>query len=402
MKEFELKNGIKSVYKQNPETPRIALTLSMSINDEEKWAGTYSLMSRLLLQGTEKYNNEQIAQLLDENGIEIIADMKQDYLRFRLLCLNEDFEKAIEILEDIVKNSNFVEFTKEREKMQGELTAELDSARIKVSDAFVKTAYEGHYYGHTYTRILEDIENITKDDIVNAYNNIINNGKKVIAVVGSIEEEKVLSLLTSTFEDLPNKNDVAKTFARPVLDRAKKVEVIKEDAQQAQIYQGWYAPTYKDEDYPVIMVINTILGSSGLSSRLFRELREKKGLAYTVRTSCEVKELAALFNIYIATEPSNIEISLAGFKEEIDKIKTIPVGEDELRNAKNNILGKHEFIIETNLQQASSMAYYGINDLPFGYFDTIAEKVKTVTSEQIMEVANKYFNENTVIAILHP
>ena len=402
MKEFELKNGIKSVYKLNPETPRIALTLNMSINDEEKYAGTHSLMSRLLMQGTEKYNNEQIAKLLDENGIEILTDMKQDYLRFRVLCLNEDFPKAIEILEDLIKNSTFVEFSKEREKMQGELTAELDSARIKVSDAFIKTAYEGHYYGHTFTNVLKDIDKITKEDVVNAYQKIINESKKVISIVGSVDENEVISMITGAFEDLPNNNEAAKTFAAPVLDKAKRVDVIKEDAQQAQIYQGWYAPVYNSKDYPVIAVINTILGSSGLSSRLFRELREKKGLAYTVRTSCEVKAKAGLFNIYIATEPSNIDTCLKGFKEEIEKIKTIPVEKDELKSAKNNIFGKHQFISETNLQQSSSMAYYGINGLPFDFFDKRAEEIKDVTSEQIMEVANKYFNENSVIAVLHP
>ena len=88
MREFELKNGIRAVYKKNSETPRIALTMNLSINDAEELAGTYSLMTRLLLQGTKKYNNEELAKILDENGIEIIADMKQDYLRFRLLCLN--------------------------------------------------------------------------------------------------------------------------------------------------------------------------------------------------------------------------------------------------------------------------------------------------------------------------
>lgn len=402
MREFELKNGIKSVYKLNPETPRIALTLNFSINDDEKLAGTYSLMSRLLMQGTEKYNNEQIATLLDENGIQIITDMKQDYLRFRVLCLNEDFPKAIELLEDLVKNSTFVEFDKEKEKMQGELMAELDSARLQISDAFVKTAYENHYYGHTFTNVLKDIDKITKEDVVSAYKTIMNTSKKVITVVGSIEDDQVISLVTSAFESLPNNNDAKKSFTKPVLDKPKKVEVIKKDAQQAQIYQGWFAPVYTEADYPVMMVINTILGSSGLSSRLFRELREKKGLAYTVRTSCESKELAGLFNIYIATEPSNIEISLQGFKEEIEKIKTILVGEEELKNAKNNIFGKHQFISETNFQQSTSMAYYGINGLPFDYFDTMAEKIKAVTSEQIMECANKYFNENSVVAILHP
>lgn len=402
MREFELKNGIRAVYKKNSETPRIALTMNLSINDAEELAGTYSLMTRLLLQGTKKYNNEELAKILDENGIEIIADMKQDYLRFRLLCLNEDFAKSIEILEDIIKNSTFAEFEKEKTKMKGELVAELDSARLKVSDAFVKTVYENHYYGHTYTNILECIDKITKEDVINYYKRIITSSRKVLAVVGSLEEETVVKLLNDNFDELPNTKDVTKTFEKPTLTESKKTEVIKEDAQQAQILQGWLIPTFKEEDYPVILVINTILGASGLSSRLFRELREKRGLAYTVRTACEIRELSSLFSIYIATEPSNIDTCLKGFKEEIEKIKKEPVSEEELKNAKNNIFGKHQFIVETNFQQSTSMAYYGINDLPFGYYETMHERIKNVTSEQVLECANKYFTDKTVIAILHP
>lgn len=402
MREFELNNGIKAVYKKNNETPRIAVTINFSINDEEKYAGTYSLMSRLLLQGTEKYTNEELAKVLDENGIELITDMKQDYLRFRMLCLNEDFSKAIELVEEIIKHSTFSEFEKEKMKMRGELVAELDSARLKVSDAFVKTIYEGHYYGHTYTNILEKLDEISKEDVVESYERIVNSGKKIIAVVGSLDEGEVINTVKTHFEDLPNNNNISKTYSTPLLTKAKKSEVIKDDAQQAQILKGWLIPPYTDEDYPVMLVINTILGASGLSSRLFRELREKRGLAYTVRTSCEVRELSSIFSIYIATEPSNIDTCLNGFTEEVDKIKKIPVSEEELRNAKNNIFGKHQFIVETNFQQATSLAYYGISGLPFNYYETIHEKIKDVTSAQVMECANKYFTDNNVIAILHP
>ena len=402
MRDFELKNGIRAVYKNNAETPRIALTLNMSINNAEKYAGTYSLMTRLLMQGTKKYNNEELAKTLDENGIELIIDMKQDYLRFRLLCLNEDFKKAVEIVTDIINNSSFVEFDKEKTKMFGELNAELDSARLKISDAFVKTVYENHYYGHTYTNILKDIEHITKDDVVNSYNNIIKTSRKVLSIVGSLDENDVISLMEDSFNNLPNTNEITKTYTKPELLETKYAEVVKPDAQQAQILQGWIVPTYTEKDYPVIVVMNTILGSSGLSSRLFRELREKKGLAYTVRSSCEIKELSALFSIYIATEPSNIETCLNGFKEEINKLKTIPVSEDELKDAKNNIAGKHQFIVETNFQQSTSMAFYGINGLPFNYYDSMQERIKNVTSEQIIECANKYFNEKYVVAVLHP
>jgi len=402
MREFNLKNNIKSVYKQNKNTPRMAFTLNVAINKPEKNAGTYSLMNRLLLQGTSKYSNLELAKILDENAIELYTEMKQDYLRFRFVCLNEDFKLAIEILDDIINNSTFVEFDKEKEKMRGELVADLDSARAKISDAFVKTIYENHYYGNTYTRMLEDLDNITKEDVVESYNNIIATGEKVVAIVGSNEFKDVLPLLNDTIGNLQNNSQEESSIEVPELNVAKRVDVIKEDANQAQIYQGWIVPNFKNEDYPALAVINTILGASGLSSRLFLELRDKKGLAYTVRTSCEAKSTCAVFSIYIATEPSNIDISLAGFKEEIDKIKTILVSEEELENAKSNIIGKQQFITETNSQQSTGLAYYGIMGLGFDFQSKVIDKVRAVTSDKILECANKYFTENSVVAVLHP
>ena len=402
MKEFKLNNNIESVYKQNKNTPRIAFTINIAINKSEKHAGTYSLMNRLLLQGTKKYSNTELAKILDENAIEFCTDMKQDYLRFRFLCLNEDFALAMEILDDIINNSTFVEFDKEKEKMRGEIIADLDSARVKVSDAFTKTIYENHFYGNTYTNMLEALDSITKEDVIESYKQILSEGKKVVAVVGSLEFDYVKELLEKTIGKLDNNNIKTNEIEKPQLLNAKRTDVIKEDANQAQILQGWIIPNFYSEDYPAIALINTILGASGLSSRLFLELRDKKGLAYTVRSSCETKAQCAVFSIYIATEPSNIDISLAGFKEEIDKIKNILVSDEELNNAKNNIIGKQQFITETNLQQSTTLAYYGIMGLGFDYQSKIVEKVKSVTPDQIKECANKYFTENSVIAVLHP
>lgn len=402
MKEFILKNNIKSVYKENPNTPRMAFSFNVAINNPEKLSGTYSLMNRLLLQGTKKYNNLELAKILDENAIELCTEMKQDYLRFRFVCLNEDFKLAVEILDDIIKNSTFDEFEKEKEKMRGEIVAELDSARTKISDAFVKTIYENHYYGNSYTLMLEALDKITKQDVIDSYNRILEEGTKALAIVGCLDFNEILPLLEDKIGSLPNNNTKTSSITKPELNTFKRVDVIKEDANQAQIFQGWIVPNFHHEDYPVLAVINTILGASGLSSRLFLELRDKKGLAYTVRTSCEAKAKSAIFSIYIATEPSNIDVSLAGFKEEIDKIKTIPVSEIELHNAKNNIIGKQQFITETNAQQAIALAYYEIMGLGFNHQEEVIEQIKSVTSEQILECANKYFTDNSVVAVLHP
>lgn len=402
MQEFELKNNIKAVYKQNRNTPRIGLSFNVLINEAEKLPGTYCLMSRLLLQGTKKRTSEQLANELDENAIEFSCDMKQDYLRFRFVCLNEDLTIAIEIMADVIKNSTFEEFDKEKIKMQGEIIAELDSAKTKALDNYYKTLFEGHFYGHTYTKILESIDKITKEDVIEVYRKIISTGKKVLSIVGDTDFTKIKELLNEHLGKIENANLQEKNIPTPKLNESKTVEIIKNDAQQAQIIQGWIMPTFDNEDYPALVILNVILGSAGLSSRLFLELRDKKGLAYHVRSTYEPNEKCANLSIYIATEPKNVQICLDGFKTEIGKLKEIPVPEEELQNAKNNIIGKQQFVTETNAQQANLLAYYGIMELGFDFQDEIIEKIKGVTSKQIQDCANKYFGDKSVVSILRP
>ena len=398
MKEFTLQNKIRACFKQNKNTPRTALALNFSIVKPEKYAGEYSLMNRLLLKGTKKYSSEELSAILDENAIELCTEMKSDYLRFRFVCLNEDLELALSVMSDIIQNSTFEEFEKEKEKMKGELLAELDSARVKVSDLFTRTIYKDHYYGHSYTEVLENIDKVTKDDVVNSYQEILSNSKKTLTLVGDVDE----SLLGKYLDSIAESNDVETEIESPKPLVQEYSELIKEDANQAQILQGWRVPTIGSNEYPALMLLNVILGASGLSSRLFRELREKKGLAYTVRTAYETHLKSAVFSIYIGTEPVNIETSINGFKEEIDKIKKIPVSEEELHNAKNNLIGKQQFMSETNSQQANLMAYYSIMGKPFGYRKELVELIKEVTPEDIQACANKYFTDDYVLSVLKP
>lgn len=402
MREFELTNGIKAVHKQNKNTPRTALCFNIAINKPEKSAGIYSLMNRLLLQGTKNRSSVELANELEENAIEISCDMKQDYLRFRLVCLNEDIELALEILNDIIDNTTFDDFEKEKIKLEGEIPAELDSARTRAMDNFVKTIFKNHFYGDTYTRVQENLQNIKKQDVIDAYREIMTTGKKVLAFVGDMDFDSAKELLNKTFGHIKNDQTSTPSIETPVLEKAETVEYIKEDANQSHIFQGWLVPSFNSAEYAPFIVLNTVLGSSGLSSRLFCELRDKKGLAYTVRSTYDTYRTIANFNIYIATEPKNIKTSLDGFKEEIQKIKDVLVPEEELHNAKNNYIGKLQFISETNSQQANQMAHYAIFDLGFGYREEVIEKVKKVTSEEVQNIAKKYLNDVSVVSILRP
>jgi len=398
----KLSNGIDFAYRQNKNTPRPTFCINFSICKDEKSMGIYAVMTQLLMQGTKNRSAEEIARELDLYAIDFSVDTKLDFLSFKFTCLNEDFSKALEIASDIILNSTFKEFEKEVQKLKGEITAKLDSPKAKITDAYYAKMFENHPYGHVSSKVLENLDNITKENVIDAYNTIIKTSKKVCSFVGDIEFEIVKNSLEKELSNIPISCEPESERPIPTLDEKKYTEVIKADANQAHILKGWITPTHSVQEYPALVLLNIILGSSGLSSRLFLELREKKGLAYVVRSQFEPLALCGNFSIYIATEPKNIQTSLDGFEEEIRKIKEIKVSEEELSNAKNNLIGKWEFLLETNAQQASSLASYGVYGLGWDYLEKLRERIEKVTPDDIMNAANKFFGEKSVTAILKP
>ena len=400
-KTIELENGIKVFYKQSKNTPRVSFCMNFLLNEEEKIPGLNALMTRLFMQGTTNRTAEQLAQELDENAIEMNVELKLDYLSFRFTCLNEDFAKAVEILEDIVKNTTFNDYEKEILKYKADILAALESPVSFVMDGFYKTIFENHPYGTTKTVILPHLDEITHEALVDTYSEIRSKSTKVVAVVGDTDIDKTFELIKSAFGGLERSLKEMSLFHKISLTETKKLEQVKENLNQAHIVKGWLVDGLNDFDYPALMLLNVILGASGLSSRLFCELRDKKGLAYVVRTSYETALSASNFYIYIATEPKNIEKALAGFKEEIDKIKTEKISQAELDSAKSNLIGKWAFSFETNQRQANLFAHYGIMNLGFDFIEKTKEKIHLVSVDDIYNCANRYFTEDScVISIL--
>ncbi len=399
----KLKNNIDYIYKFNENTPRMALCLNFSVNQPEKIPGIYTLMARLMLQGTKKYNSEELANEFEKYAIDFSCELFPNYLRVKFVCLNEDFSKAVELMDDILKNSTFEEFEKEKIKLQGEITAELDSPRTTAMDSYYRKMFENHYYGNSLVKILENIDSVKKEDIIEAYKYILNNSKKSLALVGTLSLEEIMPQIEATVGRLPIATSGNFLIERPVLNEVKTAENYRSDINQAHIIKGWLVPTYGEPDYPAIVLLNIILGACGLSSRLFQELRDKKGLAYVVRSSYETYKLAGNFMIYIATEPKNIDVSLNGFNEEIEKIKQFPVSEEELENAKTNVVGKYALLEETNIQQACSYAKYDVLGLGFNYSSTIKEQVQNVSADDILRCAKKYFaDDKYVLSVIKP
>lgn len=402
MKKTQLNNGITLISRVNKNTPRTAITFYLCPDKPEETPGVNALLNRLFLQGTQKRSAEEIAKETEENAIELYSEIKTDYIRFKGLCLNEDFDYMLELLEDIMLHSTLNSFDKEIIKMKGEIQAELDSPKTKAYDMFYRTLFENHPYGNTYTKILENIDNIEKKEVEQAYDEILKNSKKIISVAGDFEEEKLIQILEKHFGKMTNSDRYVCTTPSVEIKQDILKCIEKEDAKQAQILEGWIFPTYTDKEYATISVMNSILGSSGLSSRLFLELREKQGLAYTVRSMYEPRTKCASFCIYIGTEPKNIKTAIDGFKAEIEKIKNILVDEKELSDAKNNVIGKRGFYFETNALMSSVTGMYEAQGLGYNYEEKFIQEIQNVTAEDIQKCAKTYFSRPKVLTVLAP
>ncbi|MFA6990140.1 MAG: pitrilysin family protein [Candidatus Gastranaerophilaceae bacterium] len=400
---FKLSNGIKVILKENPNTPRIAINffINTGIKNEPK-AGIAALASRLLLQGTTSRTQEELSKEIDNYAINLTSDSKQDYSKINTVFLNEDLPKAIELFSDIINNSTFETFEKEMRKFKGEIGVELDSPKTKAIDNYVKNLYKGHPYGNSFTRVLEELENLTQEDTKNYYFSSLSPENIKITVVGDVDKNLIKTMLENNFGKIQPKTPSVIHLSQLKLDKTQTVKIEKDDAAQAQVIQGWIVPGILSEEYPALTILNTILGSSGLSSRLFVELRDKQGLAYVVRSSYDPLTLGGNFLVYIATEPKNIKTALDGFKTEIKKLQDTVVSEKELDSAKTNILGKRNFFHETNAQQAHYLGYYEVIGLGSSYDDEVIEKIKRVTADDVKNVAKKYLGENSVISLLAP
>ncbi len=402
MNKYILENGIEAIIKNNKNTPRTAFCLFFKLNRDEEKPGLYLLLTRLLLQGTKNRTAEELANELDEKALDFTFEKKADYIRFKLLFLNEDVQETFEILEDIIENTTFNDYEKEKIKIKGELESDLDSAKIQAQDEYYRTIFKNHPYGIGRKEIIEGIERITKADLINAFNELKYNLQKNISVIGDIDEQIITELMNKRLKSLKINETLDLRIESAPIEKERVSIIEKEDANQAQIFQGWLFPSIFSEEYPSIILLNTILGSSGLSSRLFLELREKQGLCYNVRSVYEPYLLSGNFFVYIGTEPKNIKTSLEGFKREIKKIMTEIISEEELENAKTNAIGKRSFYQETNLLEACLKGYYEFLGLGFDWEEKLIQKIKETTKEDILSIAEKYFSKPSALCILAP
>lgn len=403
---YKLSNGATLLYTPNTVNDIIAISIDAKGGQLiEKKSGTSKLTASAMMKGTKNYSSLELSQVLEDNGIKISPSTRADAFSISVLTTKDEYDKTLELLNEVVNNATFDDFEIEKVKSD-KLSAIKRSKDIPLQRAveeYRDLIYQNTPYSISSKVLEKNIPNITRDDIVEYYNNVFNPKNLVISINGNIDKDKTIKELNNIFNKTGdcssfNYTDYASRIS-PITSPRTTVQNMP-TTETAWILLGWQTNgVLNQKDYAALQVIDSILGS-GMSSRMFKDLREQEGLAYQLGSGYSPNVLRGSFMLYIGTNPATLEKAKKGLFEEITRLKTEYVGDKELQDAKDKLIGNYIISLETNLDKASNTGWYEASTRGYEFKDNYQELINSVTDSDIIEVANKYFTDNYILSIV--
>lgn len=402
---YELSNGATLLLTPNTTNEIVAINIFAKGGNflQDKY-GVSSLTASVMLKGTKKYSPTELAQILEDNGIKIVPGVRSDAFSVTVLTTKNEYEKTLSLLNEIINNATFSNY--EIEKAKNDALNNIKKSRdipLQVAiEEYKNLIFENSPYTNSTKLFEKNIPAISREEILAFYNRIFNPKNITISINGDVNKDLTVKEFSNMFKSTDTEKFSLASHKNEItpLASAKTITKIDSDTNTDWIFLGWQvAGSDNQKDYATLQVIDSLLGS-GMSSRLFKNLRDQEGLAYQLGSSYSANALKGAFLVYIGTNPATLEKSKEMLKAEIQKLKTEFVGTKELREAKDKLLGQFIISQETNLDKASTVGWFETVGLGYDFPDNYEELINSVTEGDIIEVANKYFNSNYVLSIV--
>ena len=393
-----LANGITLIIVENQAADiisgRFFLKGAGTIIETPEQAGLANLVSAVITKGTENLSALEIAEKIESIGAGLGTDATTDYFSLSLKTVSADFPPMLKLLGEIMRSPTFPESEVELER---KLT--LQSIRSQKEQPFNvafnqlrQQMYPQHPYGVSVLGTEASVSSLTRNQLQQYHQTYFRPDNLVISLSGRITQTQGQDLIAGVFGDWekPDQPLPISQLQSPMLNPSQQ-EIIQ-DTQQSIVMLGYLGTKVNLDDYPVLKLINTYLGS-GLSSRLFVELREKRGLAYDVSAFFPTRLDTAPFITYMGTAPSNTEIAIEGLSTEVARLTKEILSESEIQGAKNKLLGQYALGKQTNSEIAQTYGWYETLGLGVEFDRTFQASIGPITPEQVQEVANKYLSQ---------
>jgi predicted Zn-dependent peptidase len=363
-------------------------------------AGASHFLEHLLFKGTENRSAHSIAEDIEAVGGDMNAFTTKEYTAFYTRLIDEDLELGLDILSDIMWAPAFRpdEIDAERQVILEEINMHEDEPSDLVHELLHEALYPGHPLGKEVLGERSTITAMTRDQIDGYFTTRYRPPSIVVAATGNLDHDEVVAGIDRRFAGRPGSAPArVLTPLQPVLP----LVVQHRTTEQAHLVVGMRALDRKDDDRFALSILNQILGG-GMSSRLFQEIREKRGLVYSVFSYRAAYQESGALAIYAGTAPSRAQEVLGLIDDELDRLATEPVTDRELAVAKGHIKGSLALSLEDS---AGRMNRVGRSQLIHGNvmtFDELVARTEAVDHEDLRRVAERVLGAERVLAVVGP
>ena len=374
---------------------------SGSRTDPPGQEGLSYMTARGLLLGTSKRNVTAINEELDFMGAALNASSGRDYTTVSLRVLKKDLDKGLDLLMDALTQPTFPdeEIRREVEKTLAAIQSQEDQPDEVAEKAFQRDLFLTSPYAHPVHGTKESLSRLTREALVKFYRAYYHPNHSILTVAGDITADELKVKILPRFTNWPTAEIPEVPFVT-TFAKEPKVTKIDREITQANIILGHVGVSRNNPDYYALTVMNYILGGGGFSSRLVEEIRDKRGLAYSVASFFDPGKYPGSFQIALQTKNSSAREAIALSLEEMKRIQTQGVSEKELDAAKKYLMGSFPMRFDTQgklVNFLTQIEYYGLG---LDYPEKYPSLIRSVTREDVLRVAKTYLHPENVILVV--
>ena len=404
IQELTSPGGIKAWFVQDATVPLIAMEYAFgggASQDPADKPGIANLVASTIDEGSGDLDSKSFHERLDRRAIELSFSASRDNFRGSLRMLKDNKDEAFDLLHGALTSPHLE--TEDVERIRSQIMSGLHrdttNPNALSSRKFLEVAFPGHPYGRPGPGKLESVPTITVADMRDYIKRVIAKDTLRIAVVGDVDPATLGKLLDKTFGDLPAKSDLT-----PVPDVTAAVpsqrSFVALDVPQTTITFGGPGVVRHDPNFMAAYIDNHILGGGGLSSRLYREVREKRGLAYSVYESLLWMDHSALVIGNTGTRADHAGDSIDAIDKEVRKFAEEGPTQQELDNAKSYLKGSQMLQLDTSSKLATAMLQYQLDKLPIDYLDKRAGIIDAVTLDDAKQAAKRLWGNGLLTVVV--
>lgn len=368
-------------------------------NDEQQ--GMAHFVEHLIFKGTKKRKAWHILNRMENVGGDLNAYTNKEETVVHAAFLTEHFDRAVELLGDIVFHSVFPqhEIEKETEVILDEIQSYDDTPSELIFDDFEDLIFKEHPLGHNILGKADILKTFRTDDLLAFTTQFYQPSNMVFFVLGGVDFKKVVRSCEKHFSDLPLVNLEKKRLAPPLYKPQRLV--VPKDTHQAHVMIGGRGYNAFEEKRTALYLLNNMLGGPGMNSRLNVSLRERRGLVYTVESNLTSYTDTGVFCIYFGSDPADMNHCLRLIYKELKRLREVRLSDLQLSMAKKQLIGQIGVASDNNegnaLGMAKSYLHYRKYELP----EVLFQRIDQLTSSQLLEVANEMFAEDYLSTLIY-